>query len=52
VLYLVEGIIEWEDREVLRRINTFFKDNMALSMTDYESIIKDVRKYDESKISE
>ncbi len=49
---MVEGIIEWEDREILRRINLHFKGEPILEEQEYEQIIKEIRKYDENKISE
>ena len=44
MMKMVEGIIEWQDREVLRRINVHFKTEAILEEQEYDQIIKEVRK--------
>ena len=46
---MVEGMIEWEDREVLRKISKFFQEDNVMTKSEWNKIIKDVRKYDETK---
>ena len=41
---MVEGIIEWQDREVIRRINVHYQTKDYLEEVEYKNIIKDVRK--------
>ena len=46
---MVEGLIEWEDREVLRRMSKFFQGENVMTKSEWNKIIKEVRKYDQTK---
>ena len=39
-----EDIIQWQDREVLRKLNTYFQTHDAITKTGYNDIIKAIRK--------
>ncbi len=39
-----EDIIQWQDREVLRRINIFFQGSNTLLLSEYAKILDEVRK--------
>ena len=44
MMKMVEGIIEWEDREVLRRVAKFFQEENVMTKSEWNIIIKEVRK--------